>query len=93
MPFSLLRLMIHGNCAVKAKVAQTHCAETNVTRNVIFFFFSKCLCAHARAPSNKHEDLENPDINKKKHDSVGSIETSEMVCVMEVLKNTSYRLY
>lgn len=77
---------------MKAKVAQTYCAGTNGTRNVIIFF-SKCLCVHARAPSNKHEDLENPDINKKKYDSVGSIETSVMICVMEVLKNTGYRLY
>lgn len=88
MPFSLLKLMLCGNCAVKAKVEQTHCTGTNVARNVKKntnknknAFFIKCLSAHARALGNKHEDLENSDINKKKFDSVASIETSMMTCI------------
>lgn len=43
MPFSLFRLIIHGNCAVKAKVAKAYCAGANVPRNMkkfFFFFFS-----------------------------------------------------
>lgn len=93
MPFSSLELIIHGNCAVKEKVAQTHCTGTNVTRNVKkqkqkkntqqtnTHFCIKCLCTHARALGNKHKDLENSDINKKKFDSVASIEISVMTCI------------
>lgn len=32
MPFSLLKLIIHENCAVKAKVAQTHCTGINMMK-------------------------------------------------------------
>lgn len=32
MSFSLLRLIIHENCAVKAKVAQTHCIGANIMK-------------------------------------------------------------
>lgn len=84
MPLSLLKLIIHGNCAVKAKVAQTHCAGTNMTRNVKKkkkVFFIKRLCAHARALGNKHEDIENSDVNKNKFDLGASIETSVMTCI------------
>jgi len=43
MPFSLFRLIIHGNCAVKAKVAKAYCAGANVPRIIkknLFFFSS-----------------------------------------------------
>lgn len=81
MPFSLLKLIMHGNCAVKAKVAQTHCTGINRMKKAkkekkTPHSFIKCLCAHAGAPGNKNKDLENSDINKKKFDSVASIELS-----------------
>lgn len=94
MPFSLLKLIIHGNCAVKAKVAEAHCTGTNVTRNCkkkkgkkpapkTPMFFIKCLSAHARSPGCKHEDSENFN---KKFDSAASINMCVITCITYVLK-------